>query len=367
MGKRLLTVLLVLAAGSTLAQKVTYNLPKSISNEQVRINFQKVSSSSSSYFINYKIENTGNGILIIDRGQTILEQNDGEVSPTSDRYILKSGDNKTVYNQFRVKPPVQVGANLLNLNFNSLSYVSPSTPVTATKLVLEDRATQVVNQFTVKVMEYNVYVDRVYAQLKCTYNGGIDSVGNIDLSELKVDGGEAEVVKKGDVVFSGKSYTFSINITPSGEECSVSFDKVFSVSKLQKIALDKIIIKSTDYVEPKDQDQTEGETKKEENETSKTAELSFNDFIALKKDIELEMNNGGKPVDMAYEFLLEKGGINTAQVIEVIAVFNLDGSRLKFAKMAYQFTSDKPKYHMVVGKLAYTKNKQALEEFLELQ
>ena len=97
------------------------------------------------------------------------------------------------------------------------------------------------------------------------------------------------------------------------------------------------------------------------------AELSYNDFTTLKKDIEVEMNTGGKPIDMAHEFLMEKGAISTAQVIDIIAIFNLDGSRLKFAKMAYPFTSDKTKYHMVVGKLAYTKNKQALEEFLENQ
>ena len=50
-----LSVLVMLAFATTaFAQKVTYHLPKQISKEKVRLTFQKVSASSSSYYINYK-------------------------------------------------------------------------------------------------------------------------------------------------------------------------------------------------------------------------------------------------------------------------------------------------------------------------
>ena len=62
-----------------------------------------------------------------------------------------------------------------------------------------------------------------------------------------------------------------------------------------------------------------------------------------------------------------KGCLNTAQVVELMDEFHLDSPKLKFAKMAYQFTSDKHKYHLAVKRLSYNTNKQALEEFLEHQ
>ena len=371
--KSLSFILFLSLTASVAAQKATYNMPKSINLDGVRVTFQKVSSSSSSYFVNYKAENTGSGFLVIDRKLTALTQNDGEIFPTSDKYVLKSGDNKTVYNQFRVKAPVQANADYLTLKLNGFSYAELGAPIQAEKLVLGEGATQTIDQFGIKVMEYNVYDDRVYVQLKCTFNGDINSLGNINLNKLVVNGGKAEVVKKGDVVFSGKSYSFSINITPNGEELSVNFNNVLSISPLNKVHFDDIAVTTTTYIEALAAAEA-AETTEEKPETTEetatppaTAELSFSDFMALKKDIELEMNNGGKPVEMAHEFLLEKQVISTAQVIDILSVFNLDGSRLKFAKMAYPFTSDKNKYHMVVGKLEYTKNKQALEEFLEHQ
>lgn len=361
---KVLSVLVMLAFATTaFAQKVTYHLPKQISNEKVRLTFQKVSASSSSYYVNYKAENIGDGVLIIYRGQTILEQEGGQLYPTSDTYILKSGENKTIYNQFRVKAPVKANAPLLSLQLNGLTYAMPSKALLTEKLLLAEKATQTIGSFQVKVMEYKVYSDRVYVNMKCTFNGGIHTVGNIDLSKLNVSGGKAEIVKKGDVVLSGKSYSFSINITPNGEELSVNFNDVLSESGLQKVELGEVQIKSTTYVERTETGKPIENTK--EKEVVKAAELTFADFTALKKDIEVEMNNGGKPVEMAHEFLMEKGVISTAQIIDILSVFNLDGLRLKFAKMAYPFTSDKVKYHAVVGKLSYTKNKQALEEFLE--
>ncbi len=370
-----LILLLIISFNNSIAQKATYNIPKQINKETVRITFKKINTSSSSYFINYKAENIGNGILVIDRSLTSLSQNEGQLFPISDTYVIKPGTDKTVYNQFRIKPPVKANADLLSLEVNGMQYATFSEPLKTEKLVLAEKVTQKIGQFTIKVMEYNVYSDRVYAEIKCSFDGVAHSVGNIDLSKLIVHGGTADIVKKGDIVFSGKSYSFAINITPDGEELHVNFNNVLSVTKLKKIDIEPITIKSTTYIAPKESENTEEEKKKinkekeqkKQKEQEKVAELSYSDFTTLKKDIEVEMNAGGKPIDMAQEFLMEKGTISTAQVIDIIAVFNLDGSRLKFAKMAYPFTSDKTKYHMVVGKLAYTKNKQALEEFLENQ
>ena len=361
----LLILFLLSVTHSITAQKVSYNLPQQIHKEPVRITFQKISSSSSNYYINYKVENTDDGILIIDRRLTTLEQKDGKVSALSNKYILKANKNKVIYNQFRVKSPVIAHANLLHLNISGLSYAKSFTSSKAQKFVLKEQATQIVGPFSIKVMEYNVYSDRVFAEIKCTFNGDENSIGKINLSQLIVKGGKANIVKKGDVLFSKKSYTFAINITPNGEEISVLFDDVLSVSQLQNITLDKIEIKSTTYKEPIEASNDEKKANTEQKNT--LTELNFTDFTKLKENLKLELDNDGKPIEMAHKFLSEKGSISVSQIIELLPVFNLDGSRLKFAKMTYQFTSDKPKYHKIVGKLEYTKNKQALEEFLENQ
>ena len=368
--KVLLTLVFVLWANVLLAQKATYHFPKSINNEQVRLTFQKVSSSTTNYYINYKVQNIGEGILIIDRSLTSLEQNDGELHPSSDKYVLGSNQSKTIYNQFRIKPPVEPNAGYLKFNLKGLSYAVPSTPIKAEKFTVVEKYVQTIDRFAIKVMEHNIHPDRIYINIRCSFNGEINSLGNVDLSRLIITGGEAEVVKKGDVIFPGKSYSFSINITPNGEELTLDFNNVLQVMKLEKIHFEPVVIKSTAYAE-QEKDTTTAAVKKEpekvKKDTTKIAELGYSDLVMLKKDIETEMNGGGKPIEMAHEFLMEKGHISTAQVIDVMSVFNLDGSKLKFAKMAYQFTSDKPKYHMVIAKLEYTKNKQAFEEFLEMQ
>lgn len=353
---------LIFAAFYLQAQKTTYHLPAPIQVESMRLVFDKVSVSSSSYYVNYEVENTANGYLVIDRKRTSLKQDQGELFPTSDQYVVPSGASKKVYNQFRVKAPFKPYANMMHLNLGGFRYSKPFEPVAGEKLNLAEGATMNFGKFSVKVMEYNVYQDRVYANIKCSFGGEVDDLGKIDLSNMNVTGGKADVVKKGDVVFPGKTYSFSINITPDGTELNVNFAGVFSVSQLERLALKPLEIRSTDYeaAAPEKEVEKEQEEKKEE----VLNELSFADFMSLRKDIELEMNSGGKPVEMAHEFLLEKGSISTAQVVEVLSVFNLDGKRLHFAKMAYAFTTDKVKYHTVVGKLAYTKNKQALEEFL---
>lgn len=362
LNKSLMIIFVLLLSEVTIAQKATYNTPPSINRKRVRVTFEKVSASQTSYYVNYKAENIGNGIFIIDRELTELQHNGGALYPTTSQYILKPGDKKTIYNQFRVKPPVKANADSLYLKFNGLRYTSPFEPLNGKKLILGEKATTNIGPFAIKVMDYNVYSDRVYAEVKCSFNGTTNHIGNVDLSNVVVTGGKAAIVKKGDVVLSGKSYTFAINITPNGDELSIVFNNVLSVGQLQKLNLRGIKITSTSYVEP-----VKNKNPKVIKAPGRIAELSFADFSALKKDIEIEMNSGGNPVGMAHEFLLEKKCISTAQVIDILSVFNLDGSRLKFAKMAYPFTTDKVKYHNVIGKIEYTKNKQALEEFLEHQ
>ena len=363
--KSFLIILLLVISQFSFSQKTTYILPKSIDSENYNIRFDKVSSSTSSYFVNYKIENTANGILLIDRKKTSLEVTNGELYPTSDQYVLKPGDSKTVYNQFRIKAPAKANSDLLKLNLSGIRYASVSNTLKPEKFILKDGALQTFGDFQIKVMEYNVYSDRIYASVKCTYSGKQEELGKLELPLITVNGGEAEVVKKGDVIFPGKSYSFSINISPNGEETSIEFNKALQVMSVAKIDLGQIIIKSTSYIEPVEVDSVSTKPNTEK-DTAATA-LNFGNLESLKKDIETEMNSGGKPVEMANEFLMENGPISVAQIIEIIAGFNLDGTRLKFAKMAYQYTSDKNKYHIIVGKLAYTKNKQALEEFLENQ
>ncbi|MCG8579112.1 MAG: DUF4476 domain-containing protein [Bacteroidales bacterium] len=367
--KRNMMMMLVLLTGIVSAQKVTYNLPKEINKEQVLITFKKVSSSTTNYYINYKVKNQGDGMLFIDRSMASLEQNKGQIKPTSSKYVLKPSETKTINNQFRVKPPVQANSDYLKLNLNGLKYAMPAKALEIDQFIVSEKATKTVDAFALKIMEYNTYPDRIYVNVKCSFNGAETKVGQVDLTKLNVSGGEAEVVKKGDVIMPGKSYSFSINIKPNGEEVSLDFSNVLYALTLQPIVFDTVEIKSTTYVEPKvtEKDSVKTAEVKESKEVVKVAELSYSDVVTLKKDIEQEMNTGGKAVEMANEFLMEKGHISTAQVIDVMSVFNLDGAKLKFAKMAYPYVSDKVKYHMVVAKLSYTKNKQALEEFLELQ
>ncbi|WP_430815492.1 DUF4476 domain-containing protein [Carboxylicivirga sp. RSCT41] len=368
MKRNMLLMVVVLLAGIVNAQKVTYNLPGEINKESVNITFEKVSSSSTNYYINYKVKNQGDGILFIDRSQASLEQNKGQIKPASSEYVLRPTEAKTIFNQFRVKPPVQANSDFLKLSLNGFSYAMPAKPLDVDPFIVSEKAIKTVDAFALKIMEYNTYPDRVYVNVKCLFNGASDKVGQVDLSKLNVSGGEAEVVKKGDVIMPGKSYSFSINIKPNGEEVSLDFTNVLHVLTLQSLVFDTIDIKSTSYVEPKAaKDSVKTVEAKATKETAKVAELSYSDVVTLKKDIEQEMNTGGKAVEMANEFLMEKGHISTAQVIDVMSVFNLDGAKLKFAKMAYPYVSDKVKYHMVVAKLSYTKNKQALEEFLEMQ
>lgn len=373
MKKSSLLIAFVAVAFNLIAQKVVYNMPQSVNSEHVNITFQKVSSSTSSYYTNYKAENTGEGVLVIDRSKASLVQNKGELHPTSEKYIINPGESKTIYNQFRVKAPVKANADHFNLVLNGITYAEADNKVIETeKMILAEKAIQNFDAFSLKVMEYNVYSDRVYAQIKCSYNGSAKTLGNIDLSKLIVSGGKAEIVKKGDVIFAGKSYSFSMNISPDGEELSVDWNGALSVLKFEDVKCDTIVVKSTTYKEPEPAEKAEANTAikisaKKEAAAGEDCELSYTDFSTLKKDIETEMNGGGDAVAMANEFLMEKGCISTAQVLDILSVFNLDGAKLKFAKMAYQFTADKKKYHMVVGKLAYVKNKQALEEFLEQQ
>ena len=365
--KSLLITLIALFTYSVAEAQVAYNIPEVIKNDKISIEFVKVSQSSSAYYINYKITNVGDGILFIDRKKASIAQNKGSINPLSGTYTLNPGDTKTIYNEFRVKAPVKAKAEMFKLVLDGLKYANPSNKTIQTEnLVVSEKATQTIKEFAVKVMEYKVYSDRKYAEIKATFNGNGEQIGKIDLTKLTVTGGKADIVKKGDALLPGKSYTWAINVKPNEEEFALNWNGVFNVMKVSEVKLDTIVIKSTSYKEPVAKE-VKKEEKKKVKPVAKNCELSFSDFSALKADIKTEMNNGGKPVEMANEFLIEKGCISTAQVIEYLVIFNLDGNRLKFAKMAYKYTSDKNKYHIVVGKMAYTKNKQALEEFLEQQ
>ncbi|PWJ36163.1 uncharacterized protein DUF4476 [Sediminitomix flava] len=364
-----MTVLFLTVLTNVFGQQKKYNLPKAITAPDASFTFQKVSGSSSSYSVNFKAQNTGDGVLLLDRSKTKLAQNEGEVYPTSQITMLKAGESKVIYNQFRIKAPVQKNADYFDFILDGVQYAKAAkSSITAEKLVLAEKATQTAGEFAVKVMEYNVYSDRIYASVKCTFNGNGKQLGKIDLTGITVNGGTPKIVKKGDVLQAGKSYTFSINITPNGEETSIEWGNAFQVMNLVDVKIAPIKVTSTTYKE------TEEAAKKEEvkateekKDVAKDCALSYADFSALKKDIETEINAGGDAIGMANEFLMEKKCINVDQVLEYLSVFNLDGQRLAFAKMAYQYTSDKPKFHLVVTKLAYTKNKQALEEFLEVQ
>ncbi|MCG8701416.1 MAG: DUF4476 domain-containing protein, partial [Bacteroidales bacterium] len=343
-----LLIAFLLIKNAVMAQ-VVYNVPKSFKNENVNIEFIKVKPSSSSYYVNYKVKNIGDGILTINRKEATLIQNHGEIRPTSGMYTLKANESKTIYNEFRIKPPVKSNAEIFKLLLDGISYAKISgSPLKGEKLIVAEKATQTIGDFGIKVMEYNIHSDRKYAQVKCTFNGSGKQMGNINLTKLTVEGGDAEIVKKGKALMAGESYTFSINIKPNADEFALNWNGVFSIMKLADVKIDTIVVKSTTYKEavkePKKEEAKASE--KEEKKVAENCELSFSDYSSLKTDIETEINSGGKPVEMANEFLLEKGCISVAQVLEFMAVFNLDGKRLEFAKMAYKYTSDKHKYHM---------------------
>ncbi|BDD05545.1 DUF4476 domain-containing protein [Aureibacter tunicatorum] len=353
------------------AQVATYNIPQTIRANQVSIAFEKVKSSSSNYYINYKAKNVGDGVLVIDRSEIALLQGDGEMRPTSGQTVLKSGESKTIYNAFRVKSPIKAHADLLKLNLHGIRYaVGNGESLNADKLTLASGANQSVGDFKIKLMEYNVYSDRVFVEVKCSYEGGKNRVGKIDLEKITVEGGKAKIVKKGDIVFNGKSYTFAINITPEGNsKYFIDWTGVFQVLNLTEIKFETIDIKSSAYKEPVEEvaEVVEETKEKPKSSTSEPCALTYNEFSSLRDDLKSEIDSGGKPVPMASEYLQVKGCVNAAQVVELMGLFNLDAPRLKFAKMAYQFTSDKHKYYLAVKELAYNKNKEALEEFLEQQ
>ncbi|MEW7277522.1 DUF4476 domain-containing protein [Aquimarina sp. 2201CG1-2-11] len=359
------------------AQEATYYLPKAIRTDHTILTFEKVKSTSSKYFINYKAENLGDGVLVIDRSKVSLVQDGGEMRPLSKEYVLKPGEEKTIYNDFRIKAPIKANADQLDLTLYGIRYaMGNGKSLEGDKLVLKSGATQTIGDFSIKLMEYNVYSDRVFAEIKCTYNGGQKRLGKIDLKKITIEGGKAEIVKKGDVVFNGKSYTFAVNITPEDSKFTVDWTGVFQVLNLVDVNIKPIKIKSAAFKEKekkKEKEKSQDTPKKEKGTATKPKSekepcaLSYNEFTELKNDLKKEVDSGGKPIPMANEYLLVKGCLNTAQVVELMGQFNLDSPRLEFAKMAYQFTSDKHKYHLAVGKLAYNKNKEALEDFLGQQ
>ncbi|MCF2874481.1 MULTISPECIES: DUF4476 domain-containing protein [unclassified Tenacibaculum] len=362
MKKILFILITIIISNSGYTQNIKYKTPKAITTDLVNLTFKKVKSTKSSYFINYDIKNLGNGILFLNRKNTSVFENSGEVRASKGDYKILPGKTKTIYNQFRVKSPLRANADFFDLKINGIKYAKSSNKTIKGGLIkVEEKIEKVFGGFTFKIIEYNVYTDRHYIQIKCTYNGKQTTIGKLDLTKIKVNGGNAKIIKKGDVIFPGKSYTFSINVTPKEAKLNVDCTDAIKILELKKIELNTIKIVNTNYKET-----SKKENKKNDSvvKTQKPCELSYSKFTTLKNTIKKQMDIGNKAVETAQSFLKKNKCITTLQVIELMGIFNLDGSKLEFAKMAYKYTSDKGKYHKAVGKLSYVKNKEALEEFL---
>lgn len=370
MRKITLLLISVLVLHSTYAQLATYKMPEVINNQNLHLTFLKVRSATTSYYVNYKVKNTGNGILIIDRSKTSIKQKDGTANALAKMYTIKPGKSVTVYNQFRIKAPLKANADIFDIAIDGIKYTEAKEPVLNAKKITPERGlVQTFNDFEIKIMEYNVRTGRTFIEVRCKYNGNANSLGYVDLSKINVTGGKASIVKKGDIILTGKSYTFAINVKPDGNELSLDFSNVLGTMKLTDLNIGKITVKSTRYKEPVKDKKKENSAKQDSIKAVKKelCALSYNDFASLRADIKKILNEGGKPIETSHKFIAAKGCINTDQIVELMEVFNLDGQKLKFAKMAYKFTSDKHRFHLTVAKLSYLKNKQALEEFLEQQ
>lgn len=364
-----LTLLLLGISGAVFAQKRDYILPADIETDEYSISFEKARSSSSSYYVNFTVVNKGNGHLFSNRAENRLLQNGGKAKPSTDKAVIKPGAKKLIYNEFRAKAPMKACGDFVELQIKGLQY-APTSPyfVNADPLTLGDGATQKVGNFSIKTMEYNVRTDYIFTELKVTYNGDHNHVGALDLEGVKVVDQEAKIVKKGDILKSGKSYTFSINIPSTSPSPVVDWGNAFQERVLTSINIPALTLNAVDFDAEAAVEVEAGTTATvEPPKPVEGCALSYTDFNTLKNDISSEANSGGNPVGLASEFMLNKGCLNTAQVVELLSVFNLDGQRLDFAKMAYKYTSDKPKFSQVVGKLSYNKNKEALEEFLSNQ
>lgn len=360
--KKILFIIIIIITYSGYSQNIKYKTPKTITTDLVGFTFKKIKPTKSNYFINYDVKNLGEGILFINRKNTSIFQNSGEIITNKGDYKILPGKTKTIYNQFRVKSPVKPYADFFNLKINGVHYATISDKTFKGGIIeIEEKVEKTFENFTFKIIEYNVYSNRSYIQIKCTYNGKQTTIGKLDLTKIKVNGGNAKIVKKGDVIFPGKSYTFSINVSPKENKLNIDCTNAIKILNLKKIKIAKIKIVNTNFKEtPKIKNEKEEATV----ENQKPCELSYSKFVILKNIVKKQMDTGNKAVEIAQKFLMKNKCIATLQVIDLMGIFNLDGSKLEFAKMAYKYTSDKSKYHKAVGKLSYIKNKEILEDFL---
>ncbi len=231
-------------------------------------------------------------------------------------------------------------------------------------MTLAEGATQQIGNFEIKARDYQVREERIFAEIKVTYKGDPQHVGSINLEGVKVVGAKAEIVKKGDILQSGKYYTFAINIYTTSPNPVIEWEDAFQERILKDIVIAPLTVKSVALTESETSTNAVVAENPAPVELVEGCSLSYTDFTTLKKDISNEANGGGNPVGLASEFMLNKKCLNTAQVIDLMEAFNMDGHRLDFAKMAYKYASDKNKYSQVVENLSYNKNKEALEEFL---
>lgn len=361
-------MLFVLVQTGLFAQTPSYQLPGDFETGQLSISFEKVKASSSSYFINYTLQNKGNGHIFSQRNENSLWVNGGKSRPTSDLHIIGPGEKKLIYNEMRVKAPMTASAGLLELEIKGLQYAPASRYfIDAGQFTLAEGATQKVGNFEVKARDYKVREDRIFVEIKVTYVGDPQHVGALDLTGVRSLSGKAEIVKKGDLLQSGKYYTFAVNVYTTDANPVLEWGDAFQERILQTVDVPKMTIQSAAFAKMEAEAALETPATAPQPVAAAGCALSYTDFNILEKDIRDEANSGGNPVGLASEFMLNKSCLNTDQVVELLAAFNMDGHRLDFAKMAYRYCSDKNRYSRVIQGLSYNKNKEALEEFLSSQ
>ena len=359
-------LLFVLAGAGLFAQTPSYQLPFDQETDDVTISFEKIRSSSSSYYVNYTLQNKGNGHIFSQRNENMLWANGGKSRPTSSLDVIAPGKKKMIYNEMRIKAPMKANADVLELEIKGLQYAPASRYfLDAGNFTIADGATQKVGNFEIKARDYRKREDRIFVEIKVTYVGDPQHVGALDLTGVKGVGAKAEIVKKGDILQSGKYYTFAVNVYTTDANPVLEWGDAFQERILQTIEVPVLQIKSATFAEQEAQEVANATIQPEPKPVAaEGCALSYTDFNTLQKDIRSESNSGGNPVGLASEFMLNKSCITTEQVVDLLGAFNMDGQRLDFAKMAYKYCSDKNKYSQVVSKLSYNKNKEALEEFL---
>ncbi|MEM7039609.1 MAG: hypothetical protein AAF570_21730, partial [Bacteroidota bacterium] len=176
-------IFFVIAQVGLFAQSPSYQLPGDFETDQLSISFEKIRSSSSSYYVNYTLANKGNGHIFSQRNENTLWVNGGKSRPTSDFALIAPGKKKQIYNEMRVKAPMKAGAGMLELEIKGLKYAPASRYfIDAPQFTVADGATQKVGNFEIKARDYKVREDRIFAEIKITYVGDPQHVGALDLT-----------------------------------------------------------------------------------------------------------------------------------------------------------------------------------------